>query len=119
MSYKILLLVGIGFNVLAQLLLKQGTHGLDILARDGLASKLKEMALNPVILLALLSYGVGFIVYAIVLSKINLNVAYPIASTLAIVTIYLFSVSYFNESTNTMAILGIILCVVGIALLLK
>ncbi|KKS14409.1 MAG: hypothetical protein UU67_C0001G0005 [Candidatus Daviesbacteria bacterium GW2011_GWB1_41_5] len=112
--------MGVGFNVLAQLLLKQGMAGLDIISTNlTLFGKIKLLLFNPLFWGAILSYGAGFVIYAVVLSKINLGVAYPVASVLAIVAIYLFSLFYFNESLTTIGVAGVILCITGVALLLK
>lgn len=120
MWYKLLLILGVACNVIAQLLLKHGMRGLDILFSEYTwSSKARAMAFNPFFWGALISYGVGFVFYSVVLSKLTLNVAYPVASVLAIVVIYLFSVFYFNEAVYWFNIAGVILCITGILLLLK
>ena len=120
MIYKLLLILGVGCNIVAQLLLKHGMKGLDIVFSGyTLLEKFKTMVLNFYFWAALLSYGAGFLLYAVVLSKINLNVAYPVASVLAIVVIYLISLVYFREPSSVTSITGVVLCIAGIILLLK
>lgn len=120
MIYKIILFIGIGFNIAAQFLLKKGAVKLNVLLTDqSLFGKLKIITSLPLIWGALLCYGAGFAIYTVVLTKMNLNVAYPISSAAAIIAIFLLSVVFLKEAYNIFNIVGLILCIIGIILLFR
>ncbi len=118
--YKFLLILAMGLNVLAQMLLKKGMQGLDILFSEySITHKAKDMVLNPFFWLAIFSYGISFIVYSVVLSKMNLSTAYPVTSVLTIIVIYSLSLFYLHEPVSLYGITGLTICVIGVLLLLK
>jgi multidrug transporter EmrE-like cation transporter len=119
MIYKILLLIGIIFNVLAQIALKNAMNGMDLLTKNtSLLYKSKNMLLNPLFLCAVTLYGLGFILYAVVLSKVELSKAYPIASVGAIILVSISSILFLNESITIYKTIGIGFCIAGIFLIL-
>ncbi|TSC92867.1 MAG: hypothetical protein CEN89_385 [Candidatus Berkelbacteria bacterium Licking1014_7] len=120
MIYKILLLVAILFNVIAQVVLKifaRGTHsagsGLDI------ATKLKVFLTNPLFWITLVFYGLSFVLYTVALSKIELSRAYPVSSIGAIVLILIISALFLGESLNIYKVAGIVLCLIGIVVIFR
>ena len=117
MIYKILLFVGVIFNVLAQLLLKYSVKDINLKVNI-LRSLTKGIIFNPYVWCSLLLYGISFIIYSIVLTKLELSKSYPIASVAAILCIYIFSVLLFNESISIQKTLGILLSILGITLIL-
>lgn len=120
MIYYILLLVGIGFNVVAQLLLKTASKGLHVLdSGQQLAQKVTSIMYNPYFWGALTCYGIGFVVYSIVLSHMEVSKAYPVSSVGAIILIYLTSVLILHESTGPSKTAGLVFCIMGIMLILK
>ncbi|MCK4796662.1 MAG: EamA family transporter, partial [Spirochaetes bacterium] len=99
----------------AQILLKIGMKGFDLVKSDlTVLDKIKRMVLDPLIISAVLCYGTGFILYAFVLSKMELSKAYPVASVAAISMIFIFSILFMNETFNIPKIIGLFLCCVGI-----
>ncbi len=80
MIYKLLLFVGIIFNVLAQISLKNAMKGLDFISKDTtILMKTKSMIFNPLFIFSIMLYGLGFVIYSVVLSKVELSKAYPVA----------------------------------------
>jgi spermidine export protein MdtJ len=71
---------------------------------------------QPFFLLSILAYGIGFGLYAISLSKLELSRAYPVSSIAAIVLITVLSMLLFNESLSVIKIIGLAVCIVGIIL---
>ena len=119
MIYKILLLAGVIFSAAAQFILKIGMNQIGVVKiNTDMLGNLKKMATNPLLWLAVLCYGVGFILYAIVLSKLELSRTYPVALLAAIILVSIISILFFNESVSIYKIIGLILCVGGIAFLL-
>lgn len=77
------------------------------------------MALSPYLWLALVFFGISFILYAIVLSKVELSRAYPVALLGAVVLIFIISMIFFNETFNLAKILGLIFCIIGLVFLFR
>jgi len=120
MLYKTLLFVGVAFNVAAQYLLRIGMRELGPIEMGRrLTEMLKAMFINRYFILAVVSYGIGFLLYSIVLSRIELSRAYPIASVTAIIMISVVSVLFLKEDLQLSKIVGVSLCVVGIYLIFR
>lgn len=118
MIYKILLFVSVIFSACAQIALKLGMNNLGVIKINAdILGNLKRMSLNPMLWLAILFYAIGFIIYAIVLSKMDLSRSYPIALLAAIVIISVVSIIFFNETVSTYKIIGLILCIGGVIFL--
>lgn len=111
MIFKIFLVLGTLFNVAAQLLLKHGMKTPDILADK------TKFLFNPFLWLAIIIYGLGFLFYAVALTKVELSRAYPFSSILAIILIFLASVLFMNESLTFLKGTGIILSLMGVILI--
>ncbi len=118
MIYSIILFVGVGLNILAQIFLKKTMVGHQFsLASFG--PNLMSMVAYPMLWLSLFLYGGGFVAYAIALTKLELSRAYPIASISAVIIIFVISTISLNESLTVFKTLGLIFSVLGIFLLFK
>lgn len=62
-------------------------------------------------------YGGAFILYALALAIFPLNIAHPILTTGAVATVAILSVLVFNETFYWTTILGVILVMLGVALI--
>ncbi len=63
-------------------------------------------------------YGTAFFLYAAAITKLPLNVAHPVLTTGAVVTNRsTFSILFFREPFRWMTVAGIILVIVGVALI--
>jgi len=99
--------------VAAQLLLRHGAMNL----RDGLSFALVlEPFRNSSIFAGLVLHGVSFFLYIYILSKLQLNVFYPIATGATIVMIAILSTLLLDEALTAMQMIGIVTIVVGIFL---
>jgi small multidrug resistance pump len=74
---------------------------------------------NPSLVAGVLLYVVGFITWLYVLSKMNLNIAYPIAITLSFLAIILASAFFLKEEITLNIGLGTVFCLLGVILILK
>ena len=119
MNYYFLFASAIGANICAQVLLKMGAQGLNKGIANDFFSKLKMMAAHPCFWLALVFYGLSFATYSVVLSKLELSRAYPVASVAAIAAVFLISVIFWHETATVAKIIGLALCLVGIFLIFK
>ncbi|HNR86828.1 MAG TPA: SMR family transporter [Spirochaetota bacterium] len=119
MIYKILLIAGVASNVVAQVMLKSGMKGLDLIQSSaGTNEKLRAVILNKFVWGGLAFYGLGFVLYSIVLSKIELSKAYPVASVASIVLITVISIVFLTETLNFQKVVGITFALIGIMILL-
>lgn len=120
MIYNIFLLAGIVFNVAAQILLKTAGKGLDVMqSSQSAVQKMFEMISNSYFWGAIICYGMGFLFYSIVLSKMEVSRAYPISSVGAIILIYLSAIVLFNESADSLKTMGIVFCMLGILMIYR
>ncbi|MBN1585113.1 hypothetical protein JW899_01965 [Candidatus Uhrbacteria bacterium] len=112
--YKILLLASVGINVFAQVMLKLGMTRHPLELSRGIIGNLKWFIGNPFLWCSIILYGIGFMFYAIVLSKLELSTAYPVASTLAIILTVLISAIFMHESFGSIKAIGLFFCLIGI-----
>jgi small multidrug resistance pump len=117
MFYNIVLIVAVLFNVAAQFLLKVGMKKISL--HGNYLTFGKEMFLNYFFWISLVCYGIGFIFYATVLSKMDLSKAYPISCIIAVILTVLVSVIFINETLTTSKLIGVILCIVGVFIIFK
>ena len=120
MFYKIILICGMFFSVAAQFFIKTAMKKIGLVQINiGIIEKLKQMAHSPYLWIAIVCYGISFMTYAIVLSKIEINRAFPVTIMGATILVFIISVLFYHESVNLVKISGLILCLTGIILLLK
>ncbi|MDD2774358.1 MAG: EamA family transporter [Gallionella sp.] len=62
-------------------------------------------------------YGIAFLLYAAALARLPLNVAHPILTSGAVAAVALCSLLIFHEEFHWTTIAGILLVVVGVALI--
>ena len=79
-----------------------------------LARTLFHLFTNPGIVLGLALYLVGFVLWAKVLTFVDISLAYPIFISLAFVLVVVGSRIFLSESLNPLKILGIAIIALGI-----
>ena len=62
-------------------------------------------------------YGLAFILYAVALTYLPLNVAHPILTSGSIALVALASLAFFGESLSPINIVGIVLIILGVVAL--
>jgi len=105
----------------AHLLLKKGmllVGQLDF-SLSNLLNLFLQIFQNIYLFFGLISFGLGFFFWLFVLSKIQLNIAYPIMTSLNFCLVIVGSWFFFREELSSLQILGIGLIILGIYLLLK
>jgi len=117
----LLLGIAILFTATAQLLLKRGMLLVGKLefSLSNLLGLISQIFQNLYLFLGLLFFGVAFFFWLFVLSKIQLNIVYPISISLNLCLIVIASWFLFKEYLSFYQILGIGLIIFGIFLLLK
>lgn len=71
---------------------------------------------NVPLLAGVVLYGVAFLLYALALTKLPLNVAHPILTSGAIAMVAVCSKVLFQENMSYVKLLGIVVIVVGVFL---
>ena len=116
----ILILIGVLLNAAAQLCLKQGMNMIGEVSLDaaGILALLPKAALNPYVLAGLACYVVSVVVWLVVLSKVEVSLAYPFLSIGYIVTAVV-GFFFMGESLGACKIAGILVICFGIGLMFK
>lgn len=105
-------------RTLGQLLLKFGMRQVGPVSGSVLSNPvpfLLAMFSNPLILIAVPLYAGGFVIWSIVLSKLDLSYAYPFLA-LAYVLVPLLSWLILGEHIPTMRWIGIVVVCIGLVL---
>ena len=120
MQSYILLSIAIVTTVLSQLLFKQGMlvlGGINF-SFSNIFSLVISTLKNPFLFTGLVFYGISFLLWLLVLSKMKLSIAYPITSlnfVLAIIASYYL----FGERLSPGQYFGIVLITLGVIALAK
>lgn len=104
----------------AQLMLKKGVLLLGILnfSLANLWNLFLAILKNFYILGGLFLMGVGFVLWLFILSRINLNIIYPISSSLTLIAVIVGSLLFFKESLTLFHAVGTVAIILGIFLIL-
>jgi len=117
----LILLASVLSTVVAQLCLKKGVLDLGNLniSINSFLGLIPRIFQNIWLMVGLSLYGISFLLWLFVISKIKMNTAYPIATSLNFSLVVLFSWLFFKEQLFPIQILGIAVIIFGIFLLLK
>ncbi len=74
---------------------------------------------NSQLIFGILLYVTGFLIWLYVLSRMNLNTAYPVAITLSFIAVILASALVLKEPLTVNIISGTLLCLIGVILILR
>jgi small multidrug resistance pump len=101
--------------VVAQLMLRHGATKLDIpILSVGIVV---EAVQNAWIMSGLALHGISFFLYVFILSRLRLNVIYPIACGASLVLITVLSVIILKEKLTAVQVVGISIVMVGMVLI--
>jgi len=116
----VLILVDVLLNVTGQLSLKYGMSkiGNFSLSLSALPPVFLKAATNLSVLFGLFCYGLGFMVWLIVLSKAEVSYAYPLISLGYVLTALLAWV-LFGEALNGNRLVGILTICLGVFLIAR
>lgn len=122
MSYVILGLIFLDvlLNVAGQLSLKFGMSkmGNFALSAANLPAVFFKAAFNPYVLMGLFCYGLGFLVWLIVLAKAEVSYAYPMIS-LGYVLTALLAWQLFGENVTFIRMAGIVVTCLGVFIIAR
>lgn len=114
----LLLLVGISFTVVGEVMLKKGINdlgGFNILDPGNLVNALIRTFTNPFIFFGFVLIFCGALFWLTVLSELPLSVAYPMLAISYVIGTAL-SVALLGESVNGLRIGGLAIVVLGVIL---
>jgi len=117
----VLLLFSILTTVGAQLSFKKAMLGFGSLdlSLSNLFYLIPRIFTNLWLITGMFIFGISFILWLFIISKLKLNVAYPISLSCEVTLVTIISWFLFKEYLSFVQILGIIAIVIGIFLLLK
>lgn len=122
MNYVVLILIlfDVLLNVAGQLSLKFGMSkiGNFALSAANLPPVFLKAAFNPYVILGLFCYGLGFLVWLIVLAKAEVSYAYPMIS-LGYVLTALLAWQLFGENVTFIRMAGILVTCLGVFIIAR
>jgi drug/metabolite transporter (DMT)-like permease len=115
-----LILLDVALNVVGQLSLKFGMSkmGNFSLSLPSLSSVFARAAINPYIILGVVCYGTGFLVWLVVLAKAEVSYAYPMIS-LGYVFTAILAWQLLGEHVTIFRIAGILVTCLGVFIIAR
>lgn len=119
-KYLPLILIGVVLNAFAQLVLKKAMVSVGVFSfqSNELVRALSAAAFNPYLLIGLASYLLSFVVWMLVLSRVDVGVAYPCLS-IGYVLALLGSWAFLGEPLSMGRALGIALIIAGVVVVTR
>ncbi|TVQ08144.1 MAG: EamA-like transporter family protein [Leptolyngbya sp. DLM2.Bin27] len=110
-----LLLVAVLASALGQLFLKLGALQLGQVTGANAVSHILSIATTPALIAGLMAYGVGAILYILVLTRVDLSVAAPAAAMIYLASVIMGAV-VFNEALSLGRLVGLGFIMGGVVL---
>lgn len=102
------------FNALANIVIKWAMRGESSLFAGGVGLTVKSLATNYGLWGGIALFGLAFVLYSIVLTRVNLSIAYPVMTSLGLVIISLVSILVFKEVITGVQAGGLLLIIIGV-----
>lgn len=118
MSPYILLGINIILGVAGQFLIKFGVNKVGGLEELGLVGFLTQAFLSPFVFFGLGLYGISAVLWVILLSKLDLSIAYP-ALSIGYVLVLLISVLFLGEQVSPIRFASTLLIMAGVVFLFR
>ncbi len=115
----LLVLLGAALNVLAQVILKASTHGLPKLNLGMMTTHWRDLAFNPLFLLACAIYAASAVNWFVVLSRVDISLAYPLCTAIAFVLTFFAGIALFHEHLTMWRVVGACAIVIGAVLICR
>ncbi len=113
MSRQIIILaLAVVLNATANILIKAGMRKLGGTSMD--LRLLGKAALEPALWAGILSFAMALAAYSLVLSRLNLSVAYPIMVSMGLIIVVLVSYFVFREVITPLQIAGFVFIIAGV-----
>lgn len=109
-----LILVSVFLGSFGQILVKIGAPNLQLnFSGINILYSILHILKNIPVMMGIISYGISFLIWIKVLSKVELSYAYPMVS-LGYVLVMIFSYFFFKENITLSRILGTALIILGV-----
>ena len=108
------LVVAIVFNAGANIMLKAGMKNAGSIAENGIGGMVMRALSSVYVWAGLMAFGIAFVFYSVVLSKMKLSVAYPIMTSAGFAIVAVASWLMFQEDLTWHKLAGIAVIAVGI-----
>ena len=120
MANLCLILIGVLLNAFAQLVLKKGMSQIGAIQIDmsSIISMLFKVSTNFYVFLGLLFYVISFVVWLMVLSRVEVSYAYPFLS-IGYIIAAIVGYYYFGEAMTLSKISGILIICLGVFILYR
>jgi multidrug transporter EmrE-like cation transporter len=115
MGNFVMMFVSIGLAIAGQLFMKQGMMMVGKFPVTELFTRFFSIVLQPYVFLGIFLYALSSVFWLVVLSRIELSMAYPIVSV-AYVVVALFSYFVFKENVSLIRWIGIATICLGVIL---
>lgn len=114
----LLILSSVSLNAFAQLSIRKGMLKIGEISFnfEQIVKMVLAVFTNVYLLSGMFSYGISVILWMIVLSKVNVSLAYPLGSVGYIITTVL-AYLFFNEPITFQKVVGIIIICIGVFIL--
>lgn len=114
-----LILTSVFLGAIGQVLVKYGAVNLELnFALKYLFPSILSILKNIPVMLGITSYGLSFLLWIKVLSKVELSYAYPMVS-IGYVLIMFFSYFIFKENISFVRIIGVVFIIIGVILVAR
>lgn len=106
-------------TVMSQVIFKSwvGGSGASSVSAGGILSIIQRAMQSPLMIIGVALYGLGFLSWIMLLSRVSLSLVYPLILSVNVVLIMLASVYIFHEPAGMMQVVGTLVIVAGIYLL--
>ncbi len=108
------LIVAIVFNAAANIMLKSGMKNSGSIAENGVGGMVIKALCSVYVWGGLMAFGIAFVFYSVVLSKMDLSKAYPIMTSAGFAIVVVASALMFQEHITWPKLAGIAVIAVGI-----
>jgi len=113
-----IVVLSVTFNAIAQLLLRLAMVGFNATSSQPVMSRIFELALSPPLLGGLILFGFSILSWLVVLSRLPVGIAYPLASLGYVVAVVLGAV-FLKEPVHILQIAGILVICTGVAMIAR
>ena len=81
---------------------------------NGVVELVKKAILEPAFWGGIFSFGLALVAYNMVLTRLNLSVAYPIMVSMGLIIVVLVSYFVLSESITWIQVVGFVLIIAGV-----
>lgn len=113
---KVIILISVLLNCSAQLLIRKGMLVAGEMTIGGMFQNIGSLIANIWLWIAMVCYGISFLLWMNVLSKVEVSFAYPFLS-IGYVISAVGGYFFFGESLSVVKITGIIVICIGVILI--